>query len=149
MSEPETTKIALTQFAHGAGCGCKIAPQVLQEILKSDVKQKQNKNLLVGNSSNDDAAVYDLGNGQALISTTDFFMPIVDDPFDFGRVAAANAISDVYAMGGTPTLALAILGWPVNKLSPSLAQARLGPQRRPPSGTSPPPPIGRVSRVGR
>jgi len=122
MSEPETTKIALTQFAHGAGCGCKIAPQVLQEILKSDVKQKQNKNLLVGNSSNDDAAVYDLGNGQALISTTDFFMPIVDDPFDFGRVAAANAISDVYAMGGTPTLALAILGWPVNKLSPSLAQ---------------------------
>ncbi|PBQ32367.1 selenide, water dikinase SelD [Sphingobacteriaceae bacterium] len=122
MSAEEKTKIALTQYAHGAGCGCKIAPQVLQEILKSEVKQSENKNLLVGNSSNDDAAVYDLGNGKGLISTTDFFTPIVDDPFDFGRVAAANAISDVYAMGGTPTLALAILGWPVNKLAPDLAR---------------------------
>ncbi|WP_317899591.1 selenide, water dikinase SelD [Aurantibacillus circumpalustris] len=121
MSESEN-KIALTQYAHGAGCGCKIAPQVLQEILNGSVKQNENKNLLVGNGSNDDAAVYDLGNGTALISTTDFFMPIVDDPFDFGRVASANAISDVYAMGGTPTLALAILGWPVNKLSPDLAK---------------------------
>lgn len=121
MQEQET-KIALTQYAHGAGCGCKIAPQVLQEILKGDVKQSENKNLLVGNASNDDAAVYDLGNGKALISTADFFMPIVDDAFDFGRVAAANAISDVYAMGGTPTLALAILGWPVNKLTPELAK---------------------------
>ena len=115
-------KIALTQYAHGAGCGCKIAPQVLQEILNGSVKQNENKNLLVGNGNNDDAAVYDLGNGQALISTTDFFMPIVDDPFDFGRVAAANAISDVYAMGGSPTLALAILGWPVNKLAPAIAK---------------------------
>ncbi len=114
--------IALTQFAHGAGCGCKIAPQVLKEILKNDVPEIKNKNLIVGNEANDDAAVYDLGNGTALISTTDFFMPIVDNPFDFGKVAAANAISDVYAMGGTPTLALAILGWPVNKLSPSIAQ---------------------------
>lgn len=121
MSETET-KIALTQYAHGAGCGCKIAPQVLQEILKGEVSQPGNTHLLVGNSSNDDAAVYDLGNGQALISTTDFFMPIVDDAFDFGRVAAANAISDVYAMGGTPTLALAILGWPVNKLPTDLAK---------------------------
>lgn len=122
MSETESAKILLTQYAHGAGCGCKIAPQVLQEILSGKVQQVENKNLLVGNKSNDDAAVYDLGNGTALISTTDFFMPIVDDAFDFGRVAAANAISDVYAMGGTPTLALAILGWPINKLSPALAQ---------------------------
>ena len=118
----ENTNIALTQYAHGAGCGCKIAPQVLQEIIMGDVHSIENKNLLVGNGNNDDAAVYDLGNGKALISTTDFFMPIVDDAFEFGRVAAANAISDVYAMGGTPTLALAILGWPVNKLSPQLAK---------------------------
>lgn len=122
MSSPETTNIALTQFAHGAGCGCKIAPQVLQEILNGKVLQPENKNLLVGNGSNDDAAVYDLGNGTGLISTADFFTPIVDDAFDFGRVAAANAISDVYAMGGTPTLALAILGWPVTKLPVALAQ---------------------------
>lgn len=121
MSELEN-KIALTQYAHGAGCGCKIAPQVLQEILSGSVTQSTNENLLVGNSSNDDAAVYNLGNGKALISTTDFFMPIVDDAFDFGRIAAANAISDVYAMGGTPNLALAILGWPVNKLPTELAK---------------------------
>ncbi len=114
-------KILLTEYAHGAGCGCKIAPQVLEEILHSDTARTADPKLLVGNKTNDDAAVYDLGNGKALISTTDFFMPIVDDAFDFGRVAAANAISDVYAMGGTPTLALAILGWPVNKLKPSLA----------------------------
>jgi selenide,water dikinase len=122
MSEIQNSKIALTQYAHGAGCGCKIAPQVLKEILQSNDSEPENKKLLVGNGSNDDAAVYDLGNGTALIATTDFFMPIVDDPFDFGKVAAANAISDVYAMGGTPTLALAILGWPVNKLAPALAQ---------------------------
>jgi selenide, water dikinase len=121
MSELEN-KIALTQYAHGAGCGCKIAPQVLQEILNGSVTQTKNENLLVGNSSNDDAAVYDLRNGTALISTTDFFMPIVDDAFDFGRIAAANAISDVYAMGGKPNLALAILGWPVNKLPTELAK---------------------------
>ncbi len=122
MSELQETKLALTEYAHGAGCGCKIAPQVLQQILSGKVQQPENKKLLVGNASNDDAAVYDLGNGSALISTTDFFMPIVDDAFDFGRIAAANAISDVYAMGGTPTLALAILGWPVNKLPVELAQ---------------------------
>ncbi len=114
--------VALTQFAHGAGCGCKIAPQVLKEILYSNQTQTNFENLLVGYGSNDDAAVYDLGNGEALISTVDFFMPIVDDAFDFGRVAAANAISDVYAMGGKPNMALAILGWPVNKLPTSLAQ---------------------------
>jgi selenide, water dikinase len=115
-------KIQLTQYAHGAGCGCKIAPQVLKEILQSEAVQPDYKNLLVGNTSNDDAAVYDLGNGKALIASTDFFMPIVDDAYDFGRVASANAISDIYAMGGTPTLALAILGWPINKLAPALAK---------------------------
>lgn len=111
-----TEKIQLTQFSHGAGCGCKIAPKVLEEILSGSFEAPDQQHLLVGNSSKDDAAVYDLGQGQALISTTDFFMPIVDDPFDFGRIAAANAISDVYAMGGQPLLAIAILGWPVEKL---------------------------------
>lgn len=119
---PGNEKIKLTEYAHGAGCGCKIAPQVLSEILKSNTTWPQDKNLLVGNGTNDDAAVYDLGNGQALISTTDFFMPIVNDAYDFGRIAAANAISDVYAMGGKPIMALAILGWPVNKLPATLAQ---------------------------
>lgn len=113
--------ILLTQFSHGAGCGCKISPKVLDEILKSNLVLPDNDKLLVGNSSKDDAAVYDLGNGSALISTTDFFMPIVDDAFDFGRIAAANSISDVYAMGGKPILAIAILGWPVEKLSAELA----------------------------
>lgn len=120
MSTTDNT-FALTQYAHGAGCGCKIAPQVLKEILQSSFVSPA-ENLLVGNNSNDDAAVYDLGNGSALISTTDFFMPIVDDAFDFGRIAAANAISDVYAMGGKPIMALAILGWPVQKLPTALAQ---------------------------
>src|SRR6188474_1943644 len=114
--------IRLTQYSHGAGCGCKIAPKVLDEILKSNISIPGNKNLLVGNSSKDDAAVYDLENGMALISTTDFFMPIVDDAFDFGRIAAANSISDVYAMGGKPLLAIAVLGWPVEKLPVELAQ---------------------------
>jgi selenide,water dikinase len=114
--------IRLTQYSHGAGCGCKIAPKVLDEILKTNISTPDNKNLLVGNSSKDDAAVYDLENGMALISTTDFFMPIVDDAFDFGRIAAANSISDVYAMGGKPLLAIAVLGWPVEKLPVELAQ---------------------------
>lgn len=114
--------IKLTQYSHGAGCGCKIAPKGLDQILKSNLALPDNKKLLVGNSSKDDAAVYDLGNGMALISTTDFFTPIVDDAFDFGRIASANAISDVYAMGGNPILAIAILGWPVEKLSSDLAQ---------------------------
>jgi selenide, water dikinase len=113
--------IRLTAFSRGAGCGCKIAPQVLREILKESGGQQLYDSLLVGNETNDDAAVYDLGDGKALIATTDFFMPIVDDAFDFGRVAAANAISDVYAMGGKPILALAILGWPIDKLPASLA----------------------------
>jgi selenide,water dikinase len=120
MSEP--TEIKLTEYAHGAGCGCKIAPKVLEEILAGGSAIISDEKLLVGNQHNDDAAVYDLGNGTALIATTDFFMPIVDDAFDFGRVAAANAISDVYAMGGKPILALAILGWPVDKLPAALAR---------------------------
>ena len=114
--------IRLTQYSHGAGCGCKISPKILDEILKSTLSIPDDKNLLVGNSSKDDAAVYDLGNGMALIATTDFFMPIVDDAFDFGRIAAANAISDIYAMGGKPLLAIAVLGWPVEKLPIELAQ---------------------------
>jgi selenide,water dikinase len=114
--------IKLTQYSHGAGCGCKISPKVLSTILQSNIETVTDKNLLVGNASRDDAAVYDLGNGTALISTTDFFMPIVDDPFTFGKIAATNAISDVYAMGGKPVLAIAILGWPIDKLSPEIAQ---------------------------
>ena len=117
---PDSLK--LTQYSHGAGCGCKISPKVLDEILKSNMVLPDNNKLLVGNHSKDDAAVYDLGNGMALISTTDFFMPIVDDAFDFGRIAAANSISDVYAMGGKPLMAIAILGWPVEKLPVELAQ---------------------------
>lgn len=117
---PEEVK--LTQYSHGAGCGCKISPAVLDIILHSPVKHVGDPNLLVGNNTRDDAAVLDLGNGSALISTTDFFMPIVDDAFDFGRIASANAISDVYAMGGKPVLAIAILGWPIDKLSPEVAQ---------------------------
>lgn len=114
-------QIQLTEYSRGAGCGCKISPQKLEEILHSGFAFPS-KNLIVGNSSKDDAAVYDLGNGNAIISTTDFFMPIVDDAFDFGRIASANAISDVYAMGGKPVLAIAILGWPIDKLSSTLAK---------------------------
>lgn len=113
--------IKLTEYSHGAGCGCKISPQLLDSMLKTSVNFTDAK-LLVGNASKDDAAAYDLGDGSALLSTTDFFMPICDDAFDFGRIAASNAISDIYAMGGTPLLAIAILGWPVTKLPPELAQ---------------------------
>lgn len=115
-------EIKLTQYSHGAGCGCKISPKVLSTILQSQLTTVNHPNLLVGNDSRDDAAVYDMQDGTAIISTTDFFMPIVDDPFTFGKIAAANAISDVYAMGGKPLLAIAILGWPVNKLAPEIAQ---------------------------
>lgn len=111
----------LTQYSHGAGCGCKIAPAVLDHILKNNGSgQTAFPQLLVGNEERDDAAVFDLGDGTGLVSTTDFFMPIVDDPEDFGRIAAVNAISDVYAMGGTPLLAIAILGWPINSLPPEV-----------------------------
>jgi len=118
----ENTPIRLTQYSHGAGCGCKISPKILESILTSDNGEFTDPNLIVGNSTKDDAAVYDVGNGQAIISTTDFFMPIVDDPFDFGQIASVNAISDVYAMGGKPTMAIAILGWPVDKIPVEAAQ---------------------------
>ena len=122
MENIQLDSIKLTQYSHGAGCGCKIAPKILDEILASNITTPDNDKLIVGNHSKDDAAVYDLGNGTALISTTDFFMPIVDDPYEFGRIASANAISDVYAMGGKPILAIAILGWPINILPPAIAQ---------------------------
>ncbi len=114
--------IKLTEYSHGAGCGCKISPKVLDKILKTNLPQFENQSLLVGNDTRDDAAVYDLGNGMGIISTTDFFMPIVDDPFTFGQIAACNAISDIYAMGGTPIMAIAIFGWPIDKLPPEVAQ---------------------------
>ena len=110
-------EIKLTQLSHGGGCGCKIAPALLQEIIGKAKDKLPFANLLVGNETSDDAAVYRLNDQQAIIATTDFFMPIVDDPFDFGRIAASNALSDVYAMGGTPIMALAIVGMPINKLS--------------------------------
>jgi len=115
MTTPDQA-IKLTSFSHGGGCGCKIAPGVLSEILKNSSGFPVPKELMVGIETADDAAVYKLNDEQALIATTDFFMPIVDDPFDFGRIAATNAISDVYAMGGTPIMALALVGMPVNKL---------------------------------
>ncbi len=114
--------IRLTQYSHGAGCGCKISPKVLETILHSEQAKFTDPQLLVGNETRDDAAVYDLGNGTSVISTTDFFMPIVDSPFDFGRIAATNAISDIYAMGGKPIMAIAILGWPLDKLAPEIAR---------------------------
>nr|BFE89782.1 hypothetical protein GCM10020185_03180 [Pseudomonas brassicacearum subsp. brassicacearum] len=118
MSEP----IRLTQYSHGAGCGCKISPQVLEVILAGSGAQNLDPNLWVGNASRDDAAVYAIDEERGVVSTTDFFMPIVDDPFDFGRIAATNAISDIYAMGGDPLMAIAILGWPVNVLAPEIAR---------------------------
>jgi len=115
-------KIKLTEYSHGAGCGCKIAPDVLDQILhKSGTQSSEFTSLLVGNKDKDDAAVWQINDNQAVISTTDFFMPIVDDPFTFGKIAATNAISDIYAMGGSPIMAIAILGWPVDKLSPDIA----------------------------
>jgi selenide, water dikinase len=113
----------LTQYSHGAGCGCKISPEILDSILHSNTVKIQCPELLVGNETKDDAAVYDSGDGTAIISTTDFFMPIVDDAVDFGRIASVNAISDVYAMGGIPLMAIAVLGWPVNTVP--LEAARL------------------------
>ncbi|MFL6675743.1 MAG: selenide, water dikinase SelD [Massilia sp.] len=116
MSNPPDQTIKLTSFSHGGGCGCKIAPGVLAEILKKSSGFPVPPQLMVGIETADDAAVYKLNDEQALIATTDFFMPIVDDPYDFGRIAATNAISDVYAMGGTPIMALALVGMPINKL---------------------------------
>jgi selenide,water dikinase len=116
----DVPKIKLTSFSHGGGCGCKIAPALLSEILKDSAHLPVPKELLVGIATSDDAAVYKLNADQALIATTDFFMPIVDDPYDFGRIAATNAISDVYAMGGKPIMALALVGMPIDKLSPEI-----------------------------
>jgi len=110
--------VRLTALAHGGGCGCKLAPAVLREIMSRMPAAAAFPDLLVGTESSDDAAVWRLNDSQALVATTDFFMPVVDDPFDFGRIAATNALSDVYAMGGTPILALAIVGMPVGKLAP-------------------------------
>ncbi len=118
MSKP----IRLTQYSHGAGCGCKISPQMLDVILAGGAVQPVYPRLWVGNASRDDAAVYAIDEERGLVSTTDFFMPIVDDPFDFGRIAATNAISDVYAMGADPLMAVAILGWPINLLPPEVAR---------------------------
>ena len=114
--------VRLTEYSHGAGCGCKLSPKVLQSILAgAGVAGAPDPRLIVGTDTRDDAAVFDLGDGSGVITTTDFFMPIVDDPLEFGRVAATNAISDVYAMGGYPLLAIAILGWPVEKLPAEVA----------------------------
>src|SRR2546422_7700791 len=116
MNVIDAPKIKLTSFSHGGGCGCKIAPGLLSEILNNSARLPVPKELLVGIATSDDAAVYKLNADQALIATTDFFMPIVDDPFDFGRIAATNAISDVYAMGGKPIMALALVAMPINQL---------------------------------
>ncbi|MDG6778594.1 selenide, water dikinase SelD [Thiomicrorhabdus sp. zzn3] len=122
--KPQRTEplIKLTEYSHGAGCGCKISPKILDSILKTSMDIVPNPALLVGNNTKDDAAAYDLGNGTSVLSTTDFFMPIVDDPFTFGKIAATNAISDIYAMGGQPLMAIAIFGWPIDKLPPEIGQ---------------------------
>ena len=120
-----TDPIRLTSLAHGGGCGCKLSPAVLREILAGMPVMAPAANLLVGTETADDAAVWRLNDDQALVATTDFFMPVIDDPYDFGRIAATNALSDVYAMGGTPILALAIVGMPVDKLSPETIGAIL------------------------
>src|SRR6202000_2779578 len=114
--------LRLTSLAHGGGCGCKLAPSVLQQVLTSPPAAQAFAQLLVGTETGDDAAVWKLDDGTCVIATTDFFMPMVDDPFEFGRIAATNAISDVYAMGGTPILALAILGMPVDKMPPDMVR---------------------------
>lgn len=122
MQNTSNEPVRLTQYSHGAGCGCKISPALLDEILHSSSIEKPHfGQLIVGNDSKDDAAVMDLSDGTGIISTTDFFMPIVDDPFTFGRIAATNAISDIYAMGGKPLMAIAIFGWPIDKLSAEIA----------------------------
>jgi len=114
--------IKLTEYSHGAGCGCKISPAVLDSILKTKSDPIHYPNLIVGHSTKDDAAAFDLGNGTSVLSTTDFFMPIVDDPFTFGKIAATNSLSDIYAMGGKPLMAISIFGWPIELLSVEVAR---------------------------
>ncbi|SMP87396.1 selenophosphate synthase [Epsilonproteobacteria bacterium SCGC AD-308-O04] len=114
--------VKLTEYSHGAGCGCKISPMLLDEILQTTRETIAYPQLLVGHANKDDAAAYDLGNGTSVLSTTDFFMPIVDDPFTFGQIAATNALSDIYAMGGKPLMAISIFGWPIDKLSADVAR---------------------------
>ncbi|MDQ6618497.1 MAG: selenide, water dikinase SelD [Pseudomonadota bacterium] len=116
MNAPEAVPLRLTEFSHGGGCGCKIAPAMLQQIISKSGFGVLPKELLVGIETSDDAAVYQINEHQAIVATTDFFMPIVDDPYDFGAIAATNAISDVYAMGGTPLFALALVGMPIDRL---------------------------------
>jgi selenide, water dikinase len=123
-------EIKLTQYSHGAGCGCKISPAILDQILHSETPKSVFPSLLVGNESKDDAAVFDLGDGNCIVSTTDFFMPIVDHPETFGGIASVNAISDVYAMGGEPIMAIAILGWPINTVDPQIARRVLEGSRK-------------------
>ena len=120
-SHTAADRVKLTEYSHGSGCGCKIAPKLLEDILRTQMPMTPDPRLLVGNDTKDDAAVYDLGNGTSVVSTTDFFMLIVDDPFEFGQIAATNAISDIYAMGGSPLLAISIFGWPIDKLGPDIA----------------------------
>jgi selenide,water dikinase len=122
ISSNKNNRVKLTRFSHGAGCGCKISPAILNKIIDGSTCQSNFPNLLVGNNFKDDAAVMETTNGQVIISTTDFFMPIVDDAFDFGRIASANAISDIYAMGGLPLMAIAILGWPIDKIPAEIAK---------------------------
>lgn len=121
QNSPQKSRVRLTEYSHGAGCGCKISPKLLEDILRSELPPTQYPQLLVGNENKDDAAVFDLGNGTSVVSTTDFFMPIVDDPFEFGQIAATNAISDIYAMGATPLMAISIFGWPISKLRAEVA----------------------------
>src|SRR6266571_4475120 len=116
MNAPDSMPLRLTSFSHGGGCGCKIAPGVLQEIIAKSQPGFLPKELLVGIETADDAAVYRINETQAIVATTDFFMPIVDDPYDFGAIAATNALSDVYAMGASPLFALALVGMPIDKL---------------------------------
>src|SRR5512146_2931714 len=120
MNAPDLPTIRLTQFAHGGGCGCKIAPAVLQDFLSGIPASLTPPDLLVGTETSDDAAVYRLNDRQAIVATTDFFTPIVDDPHDFGAIAATNALSDIYAMGGKPIFALAVVGMPLEKLPESV-----------------------------
>lgn len=120
--DSKAAEIRLTAYSHGSGCGCKIAPATLETLLRTEAAQSVPEALLVGNHTRDDAAAWDLGDGQVILSTTDFFMPIVDDPFRFGQIAATNAMSDIYAMGGRPLMAIAIFAWPLDKLPPEVGR---------------------------